>query len=1008
LSGMTGSIDYEVDYTASGAAQPYRVGRGTVAIGTTAGTLVDTTTSTIQAAATQATPSQAQTMDRWGNILSSTNAAGQTAHFVYNRYNEAIETIDPSVVVVSVAMAANGQTGTVSTATSTPTSYNYYDLYGRLVGVQDGDGNIDGQTYNAANQIINQKDADQGQKAYVYDAFGDQIQSTTWVNASTPYSARNAYDQAGRLTDTEQELTNGTFTGAATGFSSDLLIRTNPNVIRTQYQYDRAGRRVVTVDGAGDSSSTAYDLHGNVSSTTTAIGATTHYAYNAEDEKTSETDGNGNTQSWTYGASVESTAAYFNHVTSHVDMGGATFTYNYDARSDLLTSMSSTADAYFGGENQVYSYDTANHLIKIDDGTTGTGGVNSLTYYYYDTAGRVERLQTFDGGLMAEDTRTQYDALGRVSNLSGVGFSVSYSYDGAGNRTHILADYSTSVGHTSTQDFWYGYDKMNRVAISQGANVSNTVQATNSQGTILTYDWRGDRTSATTYGTFAAQTVTVNESGQNQVTFTSTTGMGLYTYTYDGAARLINTFVQPSGSSQNPVDPIDSRVYDQASRLTQDTTITLQNGTTVFSTQANNYNADGTLLSTLTTQSGQKQTQVNYTYTDESGVHSYYDGAGNVKGYSFVVYNTSGTVAYTGTDTYAYALGDTYYQTSHIVSNSTGGPQNGQTNNTYNADRQLIQYTDTQDVSKNRYFLNDAQGHVLTVLAGNDGNYDGTPSDPGYNTKYGSGDPAAISGFSNALMAGSGLFQSDANAEYFFYDSNGNSVGNYGQIANQLTANFDMNFTPVSQEYPAQTPPQVVVQSADTLATMAARVYGDASLWYILAQANGLSNNGPNDTLTVGLTITVPNVVVARSNNAQSFKPFDMSLALGDTTPTQPIPPPPQSGGGGCGTLGMILMVVVAVIVTIYTAGVAAEAMGATVGAAGTAGTAATSVWAAGTAALSGGLTSVGTGIAAAAIGGAVGSIASQAVGIATGVQSGFNWSGVALGAIGAGVTAGL
>jgi hypothetical protein len=90
-------------------------------------------------------------------------------------------------------------------------------------------------------------------------------------------------------------------------------------------------------------------------------------------------------------------------------------------------------------------------------------------------------------------------------------------------------------------------------------------------------------------------------------------------------------------------------------------------------------------------------------------------------------------------------------------------------------------------------------------------------------------------------------------------------------------------------------------------------------------------------------------------------------------------------------------------VVTIYTAGAAAELMTAATSSLASVGT----TLATGVAALSGGVSGV-VGIAAAAIGGAIGSIASQAVGIATGNQSGFNWGEVALGAIGAGVGAGV
>jgi hypothetical protein len=77
-------------------------------------------------------------------------------------------------------------------------------------------------------------------------------------------------------------------------------------------------------------------------------------------------------------------------------------------------------------------------------------------------------------------------------------------------------------------------------------------------------------------------------------------------------------------------------------------------------------------------------------------------------------------------------------------------------------------------------------------------------------------------------------------------------------------------------------------------------------------------------------------------------------------------------------------MIVVAVVATAMTGGALAAPMAAALGS-----------------------TTAGA-IAAGAIAGAVGSIASQAVGIAIGAQDGFNWKGVALGAIGGGVAGGV
>ncbi|MFZ6876587.1 hypothetical protein ACO0LF_31535, partial [Undibacterium sp. Di27W] len=98
---------------------------------------------------------------------------------------------------------------------------------------------------------------------------------------------------------------------------------------------------------------------------------------------------------------------------------------------------------------------------------------------------------------------------------------------------------------------------------------------------------------------------------------------------------------------------------------------------------------------------------------------------------------------------------------------------------------------------------------------------------------------------------------------------------------------------------------------------------------------------------------------------------------------------------GGCGGLGQVIMIVVAVVVTIYTAGaMTTEALSFM------------QTMQAGAAALGSAGSVGGLGVAMAA--GAAGSIASQAVGIAIGAQKDFNWKGVALSAIGAGVTAGI
>jgi hypothetical protein len=167
----------------------------------------------------------------------------------------------------------------------------------------------------------------------------------------------------------------------------------------------------------------------------------------------------------------------------------------------------------------------------------------------------------------------------------------------------------------------------------------------------------------------------------------------------------------------------------------------------------------------------------------------------------------------------------------------------------------------------------------------------------------------------------------------------------------------------------------------ETLQSIASALWGDQNLWYLIGDANGLTLQDP---LPVGQTLRIPERATVVHNTADTFKPYDAAAAIGDTTPL----PVPGKAGGGCGVVGQVISVAIAVAVTVALSG-------------------------AGTAALSSTMSSLFTGelaadIATGAVAAAAGSTASQAFNIATGMQSGFNWSAVATAAVSGGVTAGV
>jgi hypothetical protein len=186
------------------------------------------------------------------------------------------------------------------------------------------------------------------------------------------------------------------------------------------------------------------------------------------------------------------------------------------------------------------------------------------------------------------------------------------------------------------------------------------------------------------------------------------------------------------------------------------------------------------------------------------------------------------------------------------------------------------------------------------------------------------------------------------------------------------------------------------VREGDTLQSIAQSQWGDASLWYLLADANGLTGS---ETLTAGMVLNVPSKVANLHNNTGTFKVYDAGKAIGDTGPTLPDPPPRAQG---CGVMGTILAVVIGVVVAALTAGALAPLMGVTGTASSTIGLGMQILT--GASSLGGGFAAIAT---TAAIGGAVGSVVSQGVLIAVGNQEHFSWKQVGLAALSAGVTAG-
>jgi YD repeat-containing protein len=866
-----------------------------------------------------------RTYDRWGNLLSQTDPRNNAwvTKYAYNANNQITRQTDALGNVTNI----------------------HYDKLGRQIAVRDAIGNVNEQVYDQAGHVVKEVRADNTAVTHTYDIFGDLRQTSLAFSNSLPAPTSFIdfeYDKLSHLTRTIYAATD-------VRQVSPQFALSNLNMVRTESTstYDAAGRKKSEKNGAGETITYRNDLRGNVMATINGA-ITTRFASDAFGRKIAERDGNMVTATWRYN--------YFGRLFARTDIGGTTYTYNYDAATQQLKSQTSTA-----GQDITYRYDKSGRLDLIDD--TGT---LTKTSYVYDLAGNRVRERTAHAekvnGVAGtwntyQDNHMAYDEMGRLIWVADGRAVVDIEYDAVGNRkrikTHVIN--GTAADDRQDADNYFFYDAMNRQVLANVDSVGNL----GIDGHRITYDAAGNKASDSWLG------AVVNASSG---TMTAKLGMAKEVYGHDAQDRI--------STIQRDSQVIDERYYDAAGRLVQSGKANLDpnylqaingvnskgsvlqgNGTEI---RQNLYDGQGRLLMQHVRNATNTATKYILNYADADGLLSTeadgilnVDAAGNSLGYSV-------------------STPDTYTQYKYEYERRDGykekfvrglGASEGLTTETYDNNNNLTDVADSTQPSNNRHIVNDAAGRALYV------NQNGH--------------------IQRQLIV------------------NGEVMGRYGETVNlnepknnkqepvfQNTADFGFGFTSSAGNTPMLADITHVASAGDTLESLAHSYYGDSGLWYRIADANGLAGN---EQLRAGQVLKIPGTE-RNSNSANTFKPYEPGKVIGDTSPNVPMP---EAGDGGCGGIGQILMIVVAVAVTIYTAGTAAGALSTTGAFGATAGTA-------GAITISGTTMTAAGWAAAGAIGGAAGSIASQAVGNAVGAVDGFSWKQVALSAIGGGISGGL
>ena len=299
-------------------------------------------------------------------------------------------------------------------------------------------------------------------------AWGEPTQVTSRDGLITEYEV----DAAGMITSITDPL------GVVTRFEYDWRVTgivpkatITPNGLVRGMECDNAGRPVASTDPAGRRSSVTRDVRGLVTEVIDPVGNVTTIEYSPEGWVTRVVNPDGSERSATYdgegnltqtvnetGATTTTRYTVFDQVSEVVAPNGGVTRYTYNTQMEPI--MVTNAD----GHTWQLSYDLDGSIVhEVDynglitqshttpdgqrlDTTTGAGTVTTM----FDPYGRI--TETFDD--QGNATAYQWDALGRIHQVTNQWCTTDYSYDEYGRSlTETTTLYS---GESHTMEFTYG------------------------------------------------------------------------------------------------------------------------------------------------------------------------------------------------------------------------------------------------------------------------------------------------------------------------------------------------------------------------------------------------------------------------------------------------------------------------------------------------------------------------------------------------------------------------
>ena len=407
------------------------------------------------------------TWDSEQNLVSKTNALGNTWNYDYDSFNRLIKTTTPENRQSTLEYYTNGLLKK-STNNNIVTSY-VYDIYGNIKEMTNSNGGVTNYSYSDYGYQLLSKTSPEGREtSFVYDE-NNRLIKITYNDGNSVELIYDCCTQIGKIDENGNE---NWIARTTSGLISQFI---DGEGGETNWEYNERKQPVSIEDALGNITSYTYNEDNFVSTVVDAEQGELLYLYNNQNKLTRIRNQNNRETKFLrdvkgdligiiypfdiyYSDTLKYTRNELGQITSVSNLRGQSINMTYDKDGNALTRSTN-------GEVHNFNWSSTGHLSNYSDNSGNTsydrnnaGMVKKITYpnglevqFDYDLDGNVVEI-LYPNGFTVNNT---FNSRGRINNMLWEGQNINITYDGVGNLLEEKRD--------NTSKSTYIYDKNNKL-----------------------------------------------------------------------------------------------------------------------------------------------------------------------------------------------------------------------------------------------------------------------------------------------------------------------------------------------------------------------------------------------------------------------------------------------------------------------------------------------------------------------------------------------------------------